>query len=81
MQLRLGCGVKPVTLSILKTTGHFTRRNKLNILPAVFSNLFCAYHWTNRDYFLMTAFITETENVYRAVRAECLNVVQAILGL
>jgi len=29
----------------------------------------------------VTVFITETESVFRAVRAECLYEVQAILGL
>ena len=67
-----------------ETTGQFMRRQKLKILPTEFSNLFCTYHRTNRLFSnaaLTDCFITETGSVYRAARAECLNVVQAVLGL
>jgi hypothetical protein len=29
--------------SLVKTTGHFTRRHKFNILPSDFINVFCTY--------------------------------------
>lgn len=45
-------------------------------MPTEFIHVFCTYIKTKSDYSEYS--ITETESVYRAVRAECLNVVNVI---